>query len=106
MFYKPPEQGQKEVCGNFSYTVLKTRVISVDGIDFLVQQQAKDFSTYSYHYAVVRGRITEQFQRKNGKGPETVYCLEPADPKYKPDLESAIRKSNFKGHLEFSQFSQ
>ena len=104
MQYTPPDPWGREGSGHLQYSVAKTVVISLNGLEFLVQQHVKDFK-YSYYYIVVRGRITGQFQRQNGKGPETVYCLEPADPRYRGDLEEAlIRKSNFRGHLEFSQF--
>ena len=103
MQYTPPEPWGREGSGHLQYSVARTAVIHLDGIDFLVQQHVRDYG-YSYYYIVVRGRITDQFQRQNGKGPETVYCLEPADPKYRSDIEGLLKNYNIRGRVEFSQF--
>lgn len=102
MLYSPPQPWSQEGSGLLKYSVARTVVIRLDGLAFLVQQQVKDFRTYSYYYTVVRGIVTEQFQVPNGNGGRPMYTLEPADPKYKPDLEALLRKDNFKGHVEFS----
>ena len=107
MLYIPPEPWSQEVSGDVKYSVVKTSVIHLDGLAFLVQQQVRDFREdrgYPYYYIAVRGIVTGQFQRENGNGPETVYSLEPADKKYGRGLRDLLIKTNFRGDVEFSQF--
>jgi hypothetical protein len=104
MLYTPPEPWGQEGSGHLRYSVVKTRIITFDGLDFLVQQHVKDLG-HPYYYTVVRGVVQSQAPMSNGNSGRVLYDLTPADRRYKPDLEKLISQNNFKGHVEFSQFN-